>query len=301
MFSYSEFTTRNIGFVTSEEQEKLKKAKVFIAGVGGMGGAALACLARTGVENFIIADLDSFETSNLNRQIFANASSLGQDKAEASKEALLAINPNMQIEIYGKEWSESLEKILPQVDVVINGCDDTKATVQLMRMADKLNKTVIDAFASTLPNIYVVKPGDPRPEKTFSYPCYGKDLQQVKQEEWDQCMEKEVEYVLTHSSTAKHVVLEIAAEMVSGQRSRISFAPMVWTTGCLMAYEATKLIFGQKTKADYRGVFFNPYSYKVEKPYGFLLASIRKIIVRQFLKSLLPEDSKSLDMRKLNA
>jgi tRNA A37 threonylcarbamoyladenosine dehydratase len=71
-FTYDEFITRNIGFVSVQEQEILKHANIFIPGVGGMGGAALACLARVGVCNFTIADIDTFEVSNLNRQIFSS-------------------------------------------------------------------------------------------------------------------------------------------------------------------------------------------------------------------------------------
>jgi tRNA A37 threonylcarbamoyladenosine dehydratase len=48
-FSYDEFITRNIGFVSEAEQARLRAARVFVAGVGGMGGAALACLVRSGI------------------------------------------------------------------------------------------------------------------------------------------------------------------------------------------------------------------------------------------------------------
>ena len=60
-FSYAEMTTRNRGFVTEAEQERLREAHVLIPGVGGMGGAAFMALLRAGVGNFIIADLDGFD------------------------------------------------------------------------------------------------------------------------------------------------------------------------------------------------------------------------------------------------
>lgn len=66
-FDYAAFTTRNIGFVSETEQRLIKSAKVFICGTGGMGGAALMALARAGLGHVIIADLDAFEVSNLNR------------------------------------------------------------------------------------------------------------------------------------------------------------------------------------------------------------------------------------------
>ncbi len=285
-FKYSEFTTRNLGFVTPEEQEKIRKAKIFIPGVGGMGGTALECLARMGIENFIIADLDTFEVSNLNRQIFSNLDVIGSSKAQAAKDQLLKINPNMQVEIWGKDWLENIDAILDQVDLVINGCDDVKATVLLMRAAKVKNKTVIDAFASTLPSVYVVRPEDPRPEKTFSYPSLELEPEQITEEIQKQCSACEMEYVLTHSSTIKHVILTYAAEMISGKRKRMSLAPMVWMTGLLMSYEALKLILGKPTFASYRGIFLNPWSFRYEKPLWGPFATIKKVLVRFFLKRL---------------
>ncbi len=300
MFDYESFTSRNIGFITQKEQLLLKKAKVFIPGVRGMGGVAITCLARAGVENFIIADFDEFEVSNLNRQAFATLNSLGKDKAKTTSENLKLINPNIQVQIKGKEWVEELDQILPEIDFVINGCDDTLATIQLMRAAKKHQITVIDAFASTLPNVYVVRPEDPRPETTFNFPTQKKAIENIKAEDVQLCAQKEVEYVLTHSNTAKHVVLEVAAEMVNGERSRISFSPMVWMTGCMMAYEAVKVIINTpKQLADYRGVFMNPWSFKVERPHGYILGKIKGYFVRRFINGLLKD--KSLDLRKINA
>ena len=286
-FSYSEFTTRNIGFITDREQLVLKDSKIFIAGTGGMGGAAIACLARCGVGEFIIADIDFFEVSNLNRQIFANLDTVNVDKAKATAEALKKINPEIKITVLGEEWTSKLDEILPSVDLAINGCDDIKATITLMRKAKEHKKFVIDAFASTLPSVYVVGPNDPRPEVTFGYPSVGKKVADLTEDDLSLIPEKETEYVLTHSSTANHVEIDIAAEMVAGKRSRISFAPMVWMTGCLMGYETVKILLGKKTQASHRGVFINPWTFKVEKPLNPLFALIKGFFVRQFLKRLL--------------
>jgi molybdopterin/thiamine biosynthesis adenylyltransferase len=286
MFSYEELITRNIGFVSEKEQLTLKNSTIFIAGVGGMGGAALACLARTGIENFIIADFDSFDMSNLNRQIFANLDTVNQGKVEATVEALKKINPNMNIETYGAEWTEHLDKILNSVDIVINGCDDTFATITLMRAAQENNKIVIDAFASPLPNIYTVRPKDPRPEKIFNYPSVGKCLTKITKEDLSECTAKEAEYVAIHSSSPKHLILEIAAEIISGKRKRISLAPMVWMTGCLMSYEVLKVLLGKKSQSTYRGIFINPWEYKIEKPLNPILALIKGYFVRRLLKRL---------------
>lgn len=286
MFSYSEMVTRNLGFVSEEEQQSLQKSCIFIPGVGGMGGTALECLARTGIGHFIIADIDVFEVSNLNRQIFSSCEVVGQQKALVAKETLLKINPQIQVEIFSADWQVHLEEILNRCDLVINGCDDVKATVHLMRKAREKNKTVIDAFASTLPSVYVVKPADPRPEEFLGFPTVGLDLSMITPEIQKQCSALETEYVLTHSSTVNHVILQYAAEMVSGKRKRISMAPMVWMTGLLMSYEAIKILLNKSKSAQFRGVFLNPWTMKYEKPICGPWAWIKRKLVRAFLKNL---------------
>ncbi|HEX7672785.1 MAG TPA: ThiF family adenylyltransferase [Bdellovibrio sp.] len=286
MFSYEEFVTRNLGFITEEEQATLRRSTIFIPGVGGMGGAALACLARCGVGKFIIADIDTFEVSNFNRQIFSNLDTVGKSKAESTKEALMKINPELELEVWGGEWPDRLSEIVPRVDLIINGCDDVRATLLLMRAGRDFKKTVIDAFASTLPNVYVVKPEDPRPEEFLNFPSVGLRPEGLTDAMVKECSGKEMEYVLTHSSTAQNVVMKYAAEMITGKRKRISLAPMVWGTGIMMSYEALKVLLKKKTSASYRGIFWNPWKMKVEKPLPFLIAVFKRSLVRKFLQSL---------------
>lgn len=286
MFDYNEFVTRNIGFVSEEEQTRLKNSRIFIPGVGGMGGTALACLARCGIEHFIISDVDVFEVSNLNRQIFSNMETMGKSKAESAKQQLLNINPQIQIQVYTQNWLADLDHILDQVDLVINGCDDVKATVILMRKAREKNKTVIDAFASTLPSVYVISPEDPRPEEMFDSPTRHLKISDITKDIEKQAAACEMEYVLTHSSTGKHVILKYAGEMITGKRKRMSLAPMVWMTGLLMSYEAIKIILNKSPRVDCRGVFFNPWLMKVERPLPPFFAFFRRFLVRIFLKKL---------------
>jgi len=287
-FNYWEFTTRNLGFISEQEQLILKNACVFIPGVGGMGGTALEVLVRSGVENFIISDPDVFEISNLNRQVFSTFSSIGQSKAEAAKKRILDINPNIKVRIEQGDWVDKLDQILPEVLLVINGCDDHKATVTLMRKAKKYKKTVIDAFASTLPSVYVVQPQDPRPEEFMSYPTAGKDISAATLDDWKNCAQMETLYVLGNSSTIKHVIMKYALEMVQGKRKRISIASMVWTTGMLMSYEALKVLLNKEKLVSCYGIFLNPWHHKFEKPWPrFMQPFIRKIVARE-LKRLEP-------------
>jgi molybdopterin/thiamine biosynthesis adenylyltransferase len=285
-FDYETFTSRNIGFVSHAEQARLRRARVLVTGVGGMGGAVVGCLARAGVGGFVIADIDRFEVSNLNRQMFATLDVIGREKTAVTRAALARVNPDCEIELLGADWTGRLPTLLPGVDLVINGCDDVRASLALMRAARQARRTVIDAFASTLPNVCVVRPDDPRPEQLLGYPTVGLPLDAVDDRLVDACKRKEIEWVLTHSGSARYVDLAVAAEMISGARPRISFAPMVWMTGCLMAYEALRALLGRPGGPGPGGYFIDPWRSRVERNRGPLSAFLRGALVRRFLYRL---------------
>lgn len=286
-FSYAEFTNRNIGFVTQAEQERLRQAKVFVCGTGGMGGAALMALARAGIGHFIIADLDGFEISNINRQVFAFTDTVGQHKAEASAQIIARINPEAKVEVLKADWPNAIDRIVGEVQVVINGTDDLVASLQLYRTALSAGLPVIDAYASPLPSVYVTKPGEPTPEERLGYPTVGKALAAITTVDRAAAFQAEAIHVLVHSSSRHHIDLDLAGEVAAGKRSRMSFAPMVISTGMLMAYEAIALILDKRTGTDCRGWFFNPYRPAVERPRSKLVERLMKPIVRRFLERMM--------------
>ena len=287
MFSYAEFTTRNMGFVSAAEQEKLHAARVLVIGVGGMGGAAVQSLARAGIGSFAMADIDTFEVSNLNRQVFANLDTVDQHKAEATATQLRRINPEITLEVAGADWMSRIDDLLRRYPVVINGMDDIGAGIELYRRARKFGATVIDAYTSPLPSVIVVRPEDPRPEERLEYPSLGRNSATLDADTKAECFMREIEHVLVHSSTIKHIDLDVAMELVAGKRKRMSFAPMVITTGNLMAFETVKLLLGRTPSADFRGYFFNPWSMRTERPVSAIIAVPKRFVVRRFLAKML--------------
>jgi len=265
-FTYDEFTTRNYGFVNKSEQDKLRGASVFICGVGGMGGACIQALARSGIGYFIIADMDVFEVSNLNRQVFANLKTVNVEKTRATQKAIANINPEAKIEVYDGSWPTHTDTILERVDIVINGMDDVAETVKLYRKCREKKLTIIDAYAASLPSVYVTRPGEPTPEERLGYPTRGRAPESWTEVDLDTAFIRELEYVMGCSSSRKYIDMEAGAEMAAGKRSRMSFAPMVILTGNLMAYEAVNAILGKTSGADHRGYFFNPHTGKTERP-----------------------------------
>ena len=88
---------RNELYAGKEVCDFLKKIKVCVVGVGGVGAYAVEALARLGVENFVLIDKDNVDITNLNRQIIALESTIGKDKVSVLKERILDINPNAAI------------------------------------------------------------------------------------------------------------------------------------------------------------------------------------------------------------
>lgn len=286
-FDYAEMTTRNRGFVTEEEQARLREARVFIPGVGGMGGAAFMALVRAGVGRFVIADIDTFEVSNLNRQLFATLPAVGRPKAEVACETALTINPEARIEVLGAEWTGELDRLLAASDVAVNGMDDAGAGVHLYRRAKAHGRTVIDAYASPLPSVTVVGPDAPRLEERLGYPTVGTEWRAVTAEMRAECLQREIAYVLTHSSSHLYVDLDVAAEVAAGKRSRFSFSTMVTMAGTMMAEEAVRVLLRRAGGADHRGYFFNPHRVRIERPRSAPVAAVRGFAVRRLMTRMM--------------
>ena len=87
-------------------QKRLKSSKVVVVGTGGLGCPALIYLAAAGVGNLVMIDKDTFELSNLNRQILGWQKDIGRLKVEAAAEKLKALNPDVHITPLSIEISE---------------------------------------------------------------------------------------------------------------------------------------------------------------------------------------------------
>jgi hypothetical protein len=123
-FDYGRAFSRNIGWVTDDEQAVLRRSRIAIAGLGGVGGAHLLTLARLGIGNFNIADFDDFEVHNFNRQVGAFMSTLGRPKAAVLAEQAQDINPEADIRAFADGvTAANLDDFLRDVDVYVDGID----------------------------------------------------------------------------------------------------------------------------------------------------------------------------------
>lgn len=124
MFEYGRAFSRNIGWVTEAEQQALRRARVAIGGLGGVGGAHLLTLSRLGIGQFNISDFDDFDVHNLNRQAGAFMSVMGQAKIEVVARMARDINPQSDIRLFPQGISrENVDEFLRGVDVYVDGLD----------------------------------------------------------------------------------------------------------------------------------------------------------------------------------
>ena len=124
MYNYEQAVARNFGWVTAAEQQRLRSARVAVAGLGGVGGSHLLTLARLGVGRFRIADFDHFELHNFNRQAGATMATLGRPKLEVLRQMALDVNPEAEVEGFAEGVQpDNVEDFLRDVDVYVDGID----------------------------------------------------------------------------------------------------------------------------------------------------------------------------------
>ena len=123
-FSYHAAFARNLGWVTRAEQDSLCGKRVAIAGMGGVGGVHLLTLARLGIGAFHIADFDTFDIANFNRQAGAMVSTLGQPKVEVLAQMARDINPGLDLKMFPDGINDgNLADFFDGVDLYVDGLD----------------------------------------------------------------------------------------------------------------------------------------------------------------------------------
>ncbi|MYM74840.1 ThiF family adenylyltransferase [Duganella sp. FT134W] len=123
-FNYQQAFARNIGWVTSDEQATLRNKRIAIAGMGGVGGVHLLTLARLGIGAFHIADFDTFDLANFNRQVGATMGTLGRPKVDVLAEMAQEINPEVKLVRFADGIrQDNLASFFEGVDLYVDGLD----------------------------------------------------------------------------------------------------------------------------------------------------------------------------------
>jgi len=129
-----------------ESQEKLKKAKALLVGVGGLGSVISTLLVRAGIGELKIVDRDVVELSNLQRQILYDETDIGKSKAKLAKEKLRKVNKNVKIKAFKDEITkDNVLKYARNVDIILDGTDNMKARFALNHASVKLKIPFVHA------------------------------------------------------------------------------------------------------------------------------------------------------------
>lgn len=130
--------------IGAEGQKKISEASVLCIGVGGLGCPALLYLAAAGVGRIGIVDFDVVDETNLQRQVLFTTDQIGQNKAEAAKKRLNALNPDIKIQSYAEELTDqNAPTLFDSYDIIIDGTDNFATKFLINDAAVKTGKPFI--------------------------------------------------------------------------------------------------------------------------------------------------------------
>lgn len=190
-------------------QERLLASRVLVLGMGGLGCPAALYLAAAGVGELLLADGDEVETSNLQRQILHDTSSVGMPKVRSAAQRLQALNPATKVrQIPHRLEPQQLQELVPDADLVIDGTDNLATRYALNQACLQHGTPWIAAAAIRFEA--QLSAFDPRDPESPCYRCLWPDAEEVAMN----CAENGV------------------------------IAPLVGIVGSIQALEAIKLLCG---------------------------------------------------------
>lgn len=148
MTSENDWLQREKILLTEEGVRALQKSHVVIFGLGGVGSYAVTAIARSGVGTITIVDSDVVTDTNRNRQLIANAYTIGAKKTDVMKEEILKINPDCEVHTIFERFSEESTIDFSAFDYVIDCIDDVEAKLTLMARCEALNVPLIASMGT---------------------------------------------------------------------------------------------------------------------------------------------------------
>ncbi|MCP1727369.1 adenylyltransferase/sulfurtransferase [Natronospira proteinivora] len=190
-------------------QDRLGQARVLLLGAGGLGCATAAYLTASGVGELRIADFDTVDLANLQRQILYRSEQTGQDKVDAAMTHLSALNPEIRLIALRERMDEdSLRAQAAEVDLIVDGCDNFPTRFAANRAAVATGTPLVSGAAIRWQGQLAVFTPD-----TGCYACLFEET--AVEEDMGNCAQNGV------------------------------LSPLVGVVGSLQAVEAIKLLTGQ--------------------------------------------------------
>lgn len=135
--------------IGDENTQKLTNSSVIVFGLGGVGGFAIESLSRAGVGTITLVDFDTVDITNLNRQIIATHSSIGEEKTKLFKDRILDINPNAIVNIHNlKVTPENAKTLFDNIkyDYIIDAIDAVSTKLALIEISKDKDIPIISSM-----------------------------------------------------------------------------------------------------------------------------------------------------------
>jgi molybdopterin/thiamine biosynthesis adenylyltransferase len=239
---YEQYFERNYGVLTPGEQARVKDGRVVIIGCGGIGGVIALALARSGLEHFVLYEHDTYQPSNMNRQIECFSDTLGINKAVAIHQAMLKINPQIQAEVYPRALlPDEIDQAVQQGEVIIPAADEWPLSIHMIDRTIDLGKPAIMAYpVGALARVSTFLPGGPYGSECLVMP-YRAPYEQLKVFMDDPANRQILQYYQTAGAWRQ----DWFDDWCQGKLPHAQLCTPVWITGSLAAMEVIKLVSGK--------------------------------------------------------
>jgi len=294
---YEEFFGRNFGIFEPREQEQIRDARVLIIGCGGIGGVVAIALARSGVGNFVLMELDPYRPANMNRQVTCFTDTIGTNKAVATRDAILKINPEAEVTVHERGLKPTeIEELIEPADVIVPAMDDWALSLMVFRVAKKLGKPAVMAYpVGALGRACTFLPDSPlSAEECLAMP-FGLPYDELKE-----YMERpEARRVLQYYVTEGKWREEWFDRWCERELPHAQICTIVWITACLAAMEILKLITG-KWKLVTAPCYWHitPTSARIKR-FGLFRRLVSRLSRREWVQRQLPRLARSKRLLRL--
>jgi molybdopterin/thiamine biosynthesis adenylyltransferase len=234
---YNVFFQRNYGIFSESEQEQIRHTRVLIVGDTGTGEMISVALARSGVEELIIAGEGVYEPSDMNRQICCFSDTIGQKKVTQIRDTILSINPKVNILTYDFLPSEEeIGRLVDNADVVIPAVDDFAYSIQVFRTARRCGKPAVLCLPSgAMGWVSVFTEKGPSIEEAFGIPALAyEEMRRLIHSKEYRC----AQYNLITSGDWQ---VDWFWEYFKGKRPLPMICPVEWMLASLAGLETLKI------------------------------------------------------------
>ena len=238
---YRTLFQRNYGVFSESEQRRIRHTRVLIIGDTGTGEMISVILARSGVEQFIISGEGVYVPSDMSRQISCFSETIGRNKVPQIRDAILSINPNSKVMVYGHLPSEKeVNRLVLEADIVIPAVEDLSFSILVFRAARRHGRPAVLCMPSgSMGWVSIFKETGPTVEEVFGIP-------RLDYEGLCRVMHS-IEYRCAQYSfiTAGDWRVDWFWEYFKGNRPLALFCPVEWMLASLAALETLKLASGK--------------------------------------------------------